>query len=105
MGMVWVSRFRAAMTRSTGHATTASVYTGSQLCYLTPSCKHSRSNPMLRREFITIMVTALAVPFGCAKAQQRPRRIGVLISVAEADPEGQQWLQALLQGLDALARL
>ena len=40
------------MTRSTGHATTASVYTGSQLCYLTPSCKHSRSNPMLRREFI-----------------------------------------------------
>jgi ABC-type uncharacterized transport system substrate-binding protein len=27
------------------------------------------------------------------------RRIGVLISVAEADPEGQRWVQALLQGL------
>ena len=57
---------------------------------------------MLRREFITIMAAAVAAPFHRANAQQRPRRIGVLISVAEADPEGQRWAQALLQGLDAL---
>jgi putative ABC transport system substrate-binding protein len=57
---------------------------------------------MLRREFIAIMGAAVAVPFHRANAQQRPRRIGVLIALAEADPQGQRWVQALLQGLDAL---
>jgi putative tryptophan/tyrosine transport system substrate-binding protein len=57
---------------------------------------------MLRREFITMMGAAVAVPFDRASAQQRPRRIGVLISVAEADPESQRWVQALLRELDAL---
>jgi putative tryptophan/tyrosine transport system substrate-binding protein len=58
---------------------------------------------MERRQFI--MLTGGAV-FGSlpitALAQARMRRIGILVSVAEGDPEGEGWLKAFLQELQAL---
>ena len=55
---------------------------------------------MKRREFITLVGGAAAWPFA-ARAQQRERmrRIGVLMSTAADDPEGQARLAAFLQGL------
>ena len=58
---------------------------------------------MRRREFITLLggAAAWALP---ARAQQpeRMRRIGVLMSRAESDPEGRRYAAAFLQGLAAL---
>ena len=57
-----------------------------------------------RREFITLLGGAVAAwPFA-AHAQQpdRPRRIGVLMSVPESDPEAQAWLGAFSEGLQHL---
>jgi putative tryptophan/tyrosine transport system substrate-binding protein len=56
-----------------------------------------------RREFITLIGTTAAWPFS-ARAQQgeRVRRIGVLMSLAENDREGQARLAAFLQGLQEL---
>ena len=59
---------------------------------------------MRRREFITLLGGAAAGWPLAARAQQdgRMRRIGVLTSVAESDPEFQARVAALLRGLREL---
>jgi putative ABC transport system substrate-binding protein len=58
---------------------------------------------MRRREFITALGSAAALPLA-ARAQQpdRVRRIGVLMGPAESDPQGQSEMTAFRQGLQAL---
>ena len=62
-----------------------------------------RGDRMKRREFITLLGGAAAWPLA-ARAQQpeRMRRIGVLMTVAADDPEGQARIAAFLQGLQEL---
>jgi len=57
-----------------------------------------------RREFITLLGGAAATWPLAARAQQaeRMRRIGVLMDLAENDPEGQVRIAAFLQGLQQL---
>src|SRR5512139_3896379 len=60
-----------------------------------------RTSPLLkRREFIALLGGAAAWPLA-ARAQQadRMRRIGVLMPMADDDPEGQARIAAFLQGL------
>ena len=59
---------------------------------------------MKRREFITLLGGAVVAWPLAARAQQgeRMRRIGVLMSVAADDPEGQARIGAFLQGLQQL---
>jgi putative tryptophan/tyrosine transport system substrate-binding protein len=59
---------------------------------------------MKRREFITLLGGAAAAWPLAVRAQQteRVRRIGVLMSFAESDPEAQAWLAAFREGLQKL---
>ena len=58
---------------------------------------------MKRREFITLIGGLVAWPL-IAQAQpvNRIRRIGILVSLAEGDPEGQEWVNAFRQSLKDL---
>ena len=59
---------------------------------------------MRRREFIALVASAAGAWPVAAHAQQpdRLRRIGVLMSVPESDPEAQAWLGAFSEGLQHL---
>jgi putative ABC transport system substrate-binding protein len=57
---------------------------------------------MKRREFISLLGAAAAWPLA-ARAQQREkmRRIGVLLSLSDSDPEGRRRVDAFRQGLES----
>jgi putative tryptophan/tyrosine transport system substrate-binding protein len=56
---------------------------------------------MRRREFITLLGSAATAWPLAARAQQpgKVRRMGVLIALAESDPEAKAWVGGFLQGL------
>jgi len=56
---------------------------------------------MKRREFVSLLGGAMAWPLG-ARAQERVRRIGVLMSLTESDPETKRRIGAFLAGLRQL---
>jgi putative ABC transport system substrate-binding protein len=57
---------------------------------------------MRRRDFITLLGGTAAVLSQSARAQQRMRRIGVLMAHLESDPEFQDYLGAFRDGLQQL---
>jgi putative tryptophan/tyrosine transport system substrate-binding protein len=58
---------------------------------------------MRRREFMLAFGGAATWPLAAGAQQpEGMRRIGVLISVAESDPEGQTWFKAFMQGMQAV---
>src|SRR3954453_124840 len=54
-----------------------------------------------RREFTVGLCGAIAWPL-TARAQERARRIGMILPAASDDPEFQSWVEAFLQGLAQL---
>jgi putative ABC transport system substrate-binding protein len=57
---------------------------------------------MKRREFITLLGGAAAWPLAALAQPDQVRRIGVLMSVPENDPEAQAWLGTFSEGLQQL---
>jgi len=58
---------------------------------------------MRRRDFIKVIAgSAITWPLTTHAQQDRVRRIGVLITLGEDDPQGQQQVQTLLQSLQEL---
>jgi putative ABC transport system substrate-binding protein len=56
---------------------------------------------MRRRTFITLLGAAAAVPFA-AHAQERVRRVGILMNVADGDREAQAYVAAFEEGMREL---
>src|SRR6516162_6592981 len=57
---------------------------------------------MKRRQFIALLASATAALSQSARAQQRMRRIGVLMAHLESDPEFQDYLGVFRGGLQQL---
>ena len=67
------------------------------------ACRYGTRADMRRREFISLVGGAVAMPYA-AQAQQptRMRRVGVLMTLTKDNVEGQARLNSLSQGLEAL---
>jgi putative ABC transport system substrate-binding protein len=57
---------------------------------------------MRRREFISLLGATAALPLAARAQQERMRRIGVLTSSDQGDPEAQSWIAAFRDGLTKL---
>src|SRR5215831_1218255 len=68
---------------------------------MTPNREGHMASHIARRKFLATLGGAAAAWPLAARAQQgeRVRRIGVLITLAEDDPEAKAWVAGFLQGL------